>query len=358
MGTFLILMVIMGNTAKKYHHVQTVVSMIEVETQLINYFQNYEVLKAYSSELRLGTFTPKALVLDGRVIGRVGAPLFIDQEGKECKSTADPICRLKIEVGVKCLSRGAGADCRAAYRINSLVDSVVPLGVAHQGDFTDADYTLPISYELSMRSESDSCSSVDEMFAAGMNRETGKMWCLKRPQTSCAQGQVAKGLRFNAATASLEPVCRDSQVLRCPTNYVLNSFRISSLESGQPKEGECVFVTKKEVPWRKAPEPAASVSGTFCPKYYKTKASCSVTVTSQWPGACPYSCNCTEEGCDTCYTTTSPSNVGNYTLVQGVDQTASCAINPGTQSCGAGWTGVARLTGACVLTEPEKAGLL
>lgn len=354
LGAFSVLMIIMQNAVKNYDHIQSAISMVEAESRLVAYFQNYEALKPSASELKAGRFSAKYLMLNGAKVGRTGAPFFLAQDGRECANSNDPLCQLKIEVQVQCTPVSGVSSCKAAYRISSLKESTVSLGAKHGGPFTTADYVIPISYEVASRAEADGCDPASDLFAAGMNKETGKVWCVRRPQTSCSSGQIAKGFQYNAARGSLEPICEATQTIRCPENYVLNSFRISSLESGKAKVGECVFVTKKEVPWKNPPSPAPSVSGTFCPKFYRTKATCSVRTTSTWNGSCPYSCNCTPSGCQTCYSTSAPANVGAYTLVQGTGQTASCAIRPGPQSCGAGWTGVVVMTGTCELTQPEK----
>lgn len=356
MASFLVLLAIMSNAAKDYKKTQDVVTMVEAEVRLISFLQNYDSLKALSSQLKTGQVGKQDLVFNGVKVGRIGSPLYLDRDNAECKSTSDSQCRLQIETGISCQNVASGSICNAAYRISSLHEATPPLGVKHAGAFVASDFNIPLSYEVTMRAEVDACDSNSDLFAVGMNRETGKVWCLRKPATTCASGEIAKGFKYDSAKGSLEPICQSTQSLKCPTNYVLNSFKISSLEAGQAKSGDCVFVTKKEVPWKTTPGPAASVSGTYCPQHYKTKATCSVTVTNSWNGSCSYSCNCTATGCDTCYSTSSPSNVGAYSLTQGSDRTASCSINPGAQSCGAGWTGVVNLTGTCVLTEPEKVG--
>jgi hypothetical protein len=134
----------------------------------------------------------------------------------------------------------------------------------------------------------------------------------------------------------------------------LNSFQQSSFIPGQAISGQCVFVSKDEVPWKKTPEPASSVSGTFCPEHYKTKATCQVIETSRKKGMCSEKVNCDAETGECEEKTWEVDAVPGTAVLTDGTREASCQVQIPAQECGAVWTGVVKMTGSCVLIEPKK----
>lgn len=356
MGAFTLVGYILKYTTETYTGIKSELQMLTLETRFLSYLNSSEAFSDYREEMKEmnGVMPARSITWDGATIANIGGSLFYTADGEACNN-ASGNCAIRFDSSVLCQPQAVGSNCLAAYRIVALKEKLVNLGVRHANAFQPADHIMPISFEVTKRLDDDSCSQTDNYVAAGLNKENGQVQCVRRSQTQCAAGQIARGLRYDATRGTLEPVCESTQTISCPPNYVLNTVQVSSLESGRAKSGTCVFQTKRVVPWAVAPPAAPSVSGTYCPQYYRTAATCTVRVTAQWNGSCPQTCNCDPDGrnCQTCFVPSSPSNVGAYTLQHGVNQTASCEINVGTQSCGAGWTGVVQMNGTCVLTEPE-----
>ena len=352
LGAFLIIVAIMTQSTKTYQRVQLTQRMIEAEIRLLAYYANYENLKAL--RLEDGAPTSADLIADQMKVGVIGGPLLVNEEGVECGNESDPVCQIRVETAITCAPRGTGGfECKAAYRISSIKQSSVSLGTTHAGPFVAADYKVPLSYELSMREEVASCNSDEHMFSSGMNKETGKMFCVRKPAEKCGPNQIAKGFAYKAETGSVEPICEDTQTIVCPPNYAVRSLRPTALEQGASKASAvCTFVTQSNVPWRANPPHAQSISGKFCPRNYRTEAVCDIVDESSTPGTCTYAC-----GAGVC---TRPAVIvrGTRTLVHRVDQTASCTLNRPAQECGASWTANVRLTGSCILIPPETVGPL
>ncbi|MNJ96849.1 hypothetical protein D3C87_145830 [compost metagenome] len=348
LGAFLIIVAIMTQSTKTYQRVELTQRMIEAEIRLLSYYANFENLKAL--KLENGTPASANLVADQLTVGRIGAPLFVNEEGVECGNETDPVCQIRVETDIACTPKGAsGYECKAAYRISSIKKNSVSLGTMHAGPFVPADYKVPLSYELSMRKDDTECKPAVDMFSAGMNKETGEMYCVKKPTTKCGENQIAKGFRYNSGTGAVEPICEETQTITCPPNYAVRGLYPRSLQLGASKaDAVCVFVTQSNVPWSVNPPEAQAVSGKFCPPNYRTvDVQCQIVSMSPTPGTCSYQC-----GSGVCER---PAVIvpGSVTIVQGVDQTASCTLNRPAQECGASWDARVRMTGRCQLIPPE-----
>jgi hypothetical protein len=347
--------------SRLYEKSESLNQMLVAETALLSWVSDRQAIASYAPELRLGRVPPsKPIQISGVTIAEPGRTLLRGKDMNDCLITGSE-CWISVETQIQCTPNSVGADCSLAYRIKSLRSQVTGFGTTHDGPFVPADFTVPLSFELTQRVEDDQCDPSTELFASGINKSTGQVICLQKPTRTCQKGEISKGLVYNSSNASLEPLCEQTPTLTCPQHYALLNLQLSSLQPGNSKNGTCVVVTKKQVPWKTTPAPAVSVSGKYCPTNYKTKATCQLTNVVQSNGSCDYSCNCAPNAagvvqCSTCTCNVSPVP-GSVTITDGT-QNASCSVQvPAQPSCSCGaqasWKANAQLTGVCNLDESQ-----
>ncbi|MBX2994768.1 MAG: hypothetical protein KF681_08095 [Bdellovibrionaceae bacterium] len=342
-----------------YQKSQAVNQMLTIENALLSWSVDRDAVAAVAPDLRAGQIPVGAEIkIDGRAIAKINGKLELGRDLAPCAADGRD-CWTSTELSLRCQPDATGNACSMAYRIESSRADVTRFGVLHANAFSNEDYSIPLSFEITQRVESAECDRNTDLFASGFNKNTGNIICLKKPRRPCESGQISRGLAYNASTSSLEPVCEDTPTISCPQHYAVLDLNLVSLQPGQAPSGQCVVVTQKEVPWKTNPAPAPSVSGRYCPVNYKTKGQCALTNIVSTSPSCNYACNCTTtaEGvttCDTC-TCTAAAVPGSVTLQDGT-RNASCAVKVPAQptcSCGAQatWSANARLTGTCQLDE-------
>lgn len=339
---------------------QVVNQMLSLENALLSWSSDRAAVLALAPNLKAGQIPAGAeIVINGKTLAKVGALQTQGRDLGPCPEVRD--CWTTTEVAIRCDPGASGLVCAMAYRIQATRDDITRFGTAHGRAFEPADFSVPLSFEITERVQSAQCDSAQDLFASGFNKNTGNIICLRKPTKPCASGEIAKGLQFNPARQSLEPLCEPVPSVTCPQHYAVLSLNLTSLHPGQSAQGTCVIVTQKEVPWQTSPPPAASVTGRFCPAHYKTKARCDLTNVVQSPGSCQYSCNCSTDpagatSCETCSCTVQPVP-GTVNLTDGTRE-ASCQVQtPPQPSCPCGaqavWTAQAKLTGTCQLNEAD-----
>ena len=340
----------------------------------------------------------------GDVIAIVGHHYGYDRDGALCDTKE---CAAYVDVDVRCGDANT-TGCAAAYRVtpapivggvappplgaplHNIVNSAaggVSTGVSCGGveGFACSDYSVPISYDYFTQATKVSCEG-DDVMASGLNRATGKLQCVKKAATPCADGSIAHNVRatFDATVGSmrLEMDCHPLAHAVCskqyPDDYVFERLGVQQLDLGkqfkgntagfaQP-DGSCRYRWRNHIEWQ-TPLPQVSSSGgsvtastVACnPTIYNAKFSnnstyggCGYQVTSQSPGSCPYSCNCSTDqkgntSCNTCYSPSSSSVQVQQITINGA--TVACGISV-SHSCGSTMTAHPTANGFCEVKEP------
>lgn len=340
---------------------RTTGTALAVESFLLTALQRVESYSpAHLDKLRAGQ-SPDGLRFElerngeKSLVAQVGTRLDLTADGNLCTS---PPCALHTDVRFKC----TGSVCRAAYRIDIDQEvtkiSLPPLG-AEKWPPREEDYTQLINFEIYRRVEAGADCAPGELFVGGMNRASGAVLCVRSTARRLAGNEIAKGVKYSAATQSLELKGQALKTGVCPPKYVAQSVRPTSLDS--TPDGTCVYRSKKEVPWMKPwPANAESVSGRFCPEIdYEAvgDGNCEVVVVSSNHGTCAKTCQDAKGIAYDCSYTVPPDT--SHTLQQNVSgPNVSCSyVKTGTQQCGASWIGAVRWTGICRLTAPETTAM-
>lgn len=260
----------------------------------------------------------------GQLIATIGQVIYIRLDGSSCAATdfGHLDCRLSSEVNISCSDvPPSSVVCKAAYRLRGKLNGeeryVANLGVKSLDPFVPNDYDVAIPYDIYGGKQDESNCKADPISlgaSSGFSRDSGKLKCIKKPQTPCQNGTVSKGIKYQTSTNSLEINCVPSTTLSCPANYALKSFNSSSLvQDGSVSSGTCVFMGKSSAPWVSTvggkkinpSDPGTSISGRFCPDYYSVGSLpiCEVIQSkseSKKCGECKCKCKGDPEVCETC----------------------------------------------------------
>jgi hypothetical protein len=320
-------------------------------------------------------------------IAQEKSPLYFTTEGKTCTAAqfGTVNCQVGVELDINCQNSGGVRSCWAAYRVaayrggpgpgsNPKIFLANTLGAAGGiGDsFAAADYAVPIPYDLILgKQDTSACDPVTDLAVRGVNRDTGSLTCLKKPQNRCAVGTFAKSVTVDSSH-NVEFGCSNpASKLGCDDNYSLYTFQPNSLEAGSSVVGTCVFVGKNTVNWPAAvtPAPAQSISKRVCPTFYNANFNSPCQVVNRTPTsyACPtcltyYSCPpCDAYGnCSSCSRT-----IGGETLTNPLNCTQSTSgqdvfaqtTGPTSSSCtcggGTSWSAQVSISGRCDLAVAQ-----
>jgi hypothetical protein len=295
MGAFLGLASAMIQTQQLGPKSKILNTMLHLESEIASQLQNPDAFVAVHSVNDLQTLILKDSSSNILAKATPGSISYFDISGQPCPSKNTSTCFISTELGFDCTTViGSYNFCQAAYSIQADVNdfkvSVHPRGVAKKigAAFSkvSGDYSTPISFNMYNGSKGqEGCdSSSDAFLVTGYERDTGKVFCAKRPQQACPAGSIAVGIKFVPSgslpiTGSFELDCRAMKKVGCDTGYVLYNFDPSKLYPTSSVTGQCVFAGADDVTHSVTKSQLNYVAGTLCPPDYdvdSTSVSCNV----------------------------------------------------------------------------------
>jgi hypothetical protein len=215
--------------------------------------------------------------------GSSGIVGYLDEDLNACVDPAgfSAKCLIRYEVRLKKITT-TGISYSFSYQVDANPDLIT---MAPLGDATE--FTIPIdpgNYRAELNLTH--CDKDSSLFVTGVNRDTGEVFCAKKPSlNSCPPKTFAKGLKYvqyanQPPTIELDCTSSEMRVFKCSDNYALQTFNPQYIDpennSFSTAPGKCVFlashqaVTSAYLPATPTSPYVKTVSGTFCPPFYSS----------------------------------------------------------------------------------------
>lgn len=239
-----------------------------------------------------------------------GVPAFFNENLQSCGAFS-PSCQIQLQFNFQLM----GSVHRAAYRISINPDLGIPFGnlgtmTTPATNFAATDYRIPLPDILKKLSSEQKCDGPDDVGIREINRDTGEVKCLKKPDggPACGPGTILKGYVADV-NDRLVPNCAgaaSARIWTCPDHYRLQSIPdprvFDSQFSGPPPV--CVWMAQASETVGTGVGPTTYINGLACPRpggpdrpnAYIMNANCTTAYGAPSNGTCYTIPGCTTVG--------------------------------------------------------------